>query len=100
MEGNQRNKRGGGEHAAGEAMGDPVAEPRRQQRRTDLHADDADGVDSALFAIDWATGQLKTKGDLDFEVRPEAGYTVTVRATDPDGVPEAAVDAIEHRSVM
>ena len=48
---------------------------------------DAEGRDgdSASFAIDWATGQLKTKGPLDFEGTPS--YTVVVRATDPDERP-------------
>ena len=67
--------------------------------------DGGDDGDSALFAIDRATGQLKTKGKLDFEgadvpdvmIDGESvkGYTVVVRATDPDGMPEAAVDDIE-----
>ena len=43
--------------------------------------------------IDWATGQLMTKGTLDHEM--DATLTVTVRATDPAGVPQAddAADA-------
>ena len=61
--------------------------------------------DSASFAIDRATGQLKTKGKLDFEAAGRVpvtidgvqvpGYTVVVRATDPDGKPEVALEAIE-----
>ena len=47
-----------------------------------LSGDDADS-----FSIDWATGQLMTKGALDFEGDPS--LTVTVRATDPAGVPQA-----------
>ena len=54
-------------------------------------------ADAGLFAIDWDTGQLRTKGKLDFEgdatitigADRVPGYTVTVRATDPDGMPEA-----------
>ena len=46
---------------------------------------DGDGADD--FDIDWATGQLKTKAALDFEDQPS--YIVTVRATDPAGVPTA-----------
>ena len=94
--------------AAGEAIGDPVV-------ATDGDDDiltytliaapspNADDVDS--FAIDWATGQLMTKGKLDFETAPEVtidddqakGYIVVVRATDPDGMPEAD-DAVPTNS--
>ena len=80
--------------AAGEAIGDPVV-------ATDGDGDiltytlvaapspDADDVDS--FAIDWATGQLMTKGKLDFEddANQDDEYVVVVRVTDPDGMPEA-----------
>ena len=83
---------------AGEAIGDPV-----------VATDDDDDIltytltlvddDAGLFAIDWDTGQLRTKGELDFEGPPEVivngvivkSYTVVVRATDPDGMPEAGV---------
>ena len=51
---------------AGEAIGDPV-----------VATDDDDDIltytltleeaDAGLFAIDWDTGQLRTKGELDFE---------------------------------
>ena len=53
-----------------------------------------DGVDggttghSASFSIDRATGQIKTKVDLDKET--EDVYEVWVRATDPAGMPKAA----------
>ena len=42
------------------------------------------GADS--FDIDWATGQIMTKADLDAETT--GSYTVVVRATDPSGVPQ------------
>ena len=42
--------------------------------------------DSASFDIDWATGQIMTKADLDEETKDS--YTVVVRATDPAGVPQ------------
>ena len=44
------------------------------------------GDDAASFDIDWATGQIMTKADLDEET--EDSYTVVVRATDPAGVPQ------------
>ena len=64
---------------AGENIGAPV---------TASDADDAaltytlSGTDAASFDIDRATGQLKTKADLDHET--EASYAVTVTATDGD----------------
>ena len=64
---------------AGEDIGAPVAAS---------DADDAaltytlSGTDAASFDIDQATGQLKTKADLDYETK--ASYAVTVTATDGD----------------
>ena len=64
---------------AGEDIGAPVAAS---------DADDAaltytlSGTDAASFDIDQATGQLKTKADLDYETK--ATYSVTVTATDGD----------------
>ena len=63
---------------------------------------DADGGvpgDSARFAIDWATGQIMTKEALDFEddVHTDDVYMVTVRATDPAGVPQI-MTALEANS--
>ena len=45
------------------------------------------GADATSFTIDSATGQLMTSAALDYETR--ATYTVTVRATDPDGESDA-----------
>ena len=47
-------------------------------------------ANSQIFDIDWATGQLMTKAPLDTETLPS--YTVTVKATDPAGVPENDTD--------
>ena len=69
--------------AAGTAIGDPV------------EATDPDAVDSLTytlgseaddghFAIDADSGQLKTKGDLDYE--GASSYAVTVTATDSGGL--------------
>ena len=68
----------------GSAIGDPVvAEDEDGDILTyTLSGDDAD--DS--FSINWATGQLMTKEPLDFETA--TSHTVTVRATDPAGVPQ------------
>ena len=84
---------------AGEAIGDPVV-------ATDGDDDiltytlTLDEDDAGLFAIDWDTGQLRTKGKLNHESSSDCAYdashdpttctyTVTVRATDPEGMPEA-----------
>ena len=74
---------------AGEDIGAPVA-------ATD--ADDAtltytlSGTDAASFDIDRATGQLKTKADLDYETK--ASYAVTVTATDGDNASDSIDVAI------
>ena len=67
--------------AAGQAIGDPVA---AEDEDGDILTYTLSGTDADEFAIDWATGQLMTKEDLDFETDPS--LTVTVRATDPAGV--------------
>ena len=56
--------------AAGEAIGDPIVaedDDNDVLTYTLYDLDGGDDGDSALFAIDRATGQLKTKGKLDFE---------------------------------
>ena len=48
------------------------------------------GGDAASFDIDWGTGQILTKVALDHEpLNNKVTYTVTVRATDPAGIPGA-----------
>ena len=70
--------------AAGQAIGDPVA---AEDDDGDILTYTLSGTNADSFSIDWATGQLMTKGALDFEDGPN--LTVTVRATDPAGVPQA-----------
>ena len=63
------------------------------------------GVDAGLFSIDWGTGQIMTKGDLDAEAEGVGldkdemtdgiQLTVVVRATDPSGIPGAATCATD-----
>ncbi len=68
--------------AAGADIGTPVtaADPDAGDTVTyRLGGDDADH-----FAIDSASGQLQTKGDLDYE--STTSYSVTVTATDGDGL--------------
>ena len=73
---------------AGEAIGDPVV---ATDGADDILTYTLTGADAESFAIDWDTGQLRTKGKLDYDPltgSPKRSYTVTVRATDPDGMPE------------
>ena len=77
--------------AAGQAIGDPVVAEDEDGDILTYTLTDADGGtdgDSDSFAIDWATGQLMTKGALDFETG--TSHTVTVRATDPEGEPQVS----------
>ena len=76
---------------AGTDIGAPVvADDDDNDILTYTLTDDDGGTDgdSSSFAIDWATGQLMTKADLDEETM--GSYTVVVRATDPSGVPQAS----------
>ncbi len=58
-----------------------------------------DSGDAEMFDIDRETGQLKTKGELDADASGGDSHTVTVRATDPSGNPQAAVgDRVEADS--
>ena len=72
--------------AAGKTVGSPVT-------ATDEDGDNLtytlEGTDAARFDIDWATGQILTKDDLDREDNSLQNftYTVMVRATDPSEVP-------------
>ena len=80
--------------AAGEAIGDPVVATDGDDdilTYTLVAAPDDNAEDVSKFAIDRATGQLMTKGKLDFEDMDNSDnvYVVVVRATDPDGMPGA-----------
>ena len=70
--------------AAGQAIGDPVV---AEDGNGDILTYTLTGTAAGSFSIDWATGQLMTKGALDHEA--DETLTVTVRATDPAGVPQA-----------
>ena len=70
------------------------------QRATDANGDTltysfltTGGTDYQHFAIDSASGQVKTHGALDHEAR--SSYSVTVRATDPEGAAGAIAYTIE-----
>ncbi len=70
---------------AGENIGAPVRATDADSGQKLTYTLGGDSAD--VFDIDWATGQLKTKAALDEETGPS--YTVTVRATDPAGIPQA-----------
>jgi fibronectin type 3 domain-containing protein len=55
------------------------------------------GADAGHFAIDAASGQVKTVGNLDYESR--SSYTVTVTATDGDGLSASIVVSVSITDV-
>ena len=69
--------------SAGQAIGDPVV---AEDDDGDILTYTLTGTDAESFDINWATGQIMTKAALNFE--DDLPYTVTVRATDPSGVPQ------------
>ncbi len=74
---------------AGKTVGSPVVATDDNDDTLTYTLTDEDGGtdgDSASFGIDWGTGQILTKGDLDHEGK--GTYTVVVRATDPSGDPQ------------
>ena len=66
---------------AGEPVGDPVAATDAEDDILTYTLD----PETASFAIDVATGQLRTMAALNADAGGTATYTVTVRATDPSG---------------
>ena len=73
---------------AGMTIGDPVV---AEDKDGDVLTYTLEGTDAQSFTIDWATGQLMTKGrlDADTSTSSKTDYEVVVRATDPAGIPEA-----------
>ena len=73
---------------AGMTIGDPVV---AEDKDGDVLTYTLEGTDAQSFTIDWATGQLMTKGRLDADTSTsgKTDYEVVVRATDPAGIPEA-----------
>ena len=70
VEDNQATREVAENTAAGEAIGDPIVaddDDGDVLTYTLEAADSPNTADVDSFAIDWATGQLKTKGKLDFE---------------------------------
>ena len=78
--------------AAGQAIGDPVV---AEDENGDILTYTLSGTDADSFSIDRATGQLMTKGALDHETS-DGTLMVTVRATDPAGVPQAQMPDVDN----
>ena len=70
--------------AAGQPVGSPVT---ASDDDGDTLTYTLDGTDKDSFDINWGTGQILTKTALNHETKDD--YTVTVRATDPAGIPQA-----------
>ena len=78
----------------GTAIGSPVvARDDDGDKLTYTLMTDSDNASFGIFDINRATGQLMTKAELDYDTLPEDGktYTVTVKATDPAGVPDSII---------
>ena len=71
---------------SGQQVGDPVKATDGDSGDVLTYTLDAATVTADVFTIDWATGQIMTKGALNFD-DANGVYMVTVRATDPFGVP-------------
>ena len=86
-DGNQQTRTVAENTSSGEDIGDPVVATDPGDVLTYAFEGDANSVHEALFSLDRATGQLKTKGALDFDnsTGGAASRTVTVTATDPFG---------------
>ena len=80
---------------AGMNIGDPVA----ANDAGDVLAYSLSGPAAAMFDIDIATGQLKTKGKLNREGSGGGQRVVTVTAVDPFGITDEAAVTIEVTNV-
>ena len=86
---------------AGKTVGSPVTATDEDGDTLTYTLTDNDGGtdgDSAKFTIDWATGQIMTKNDLDHET--DETYEVVVRATDPAGMPGAGTAATANSATV
>ena len=85
--GNQQTRTVAENTPSGEDIGDPVVATDPGDVLTYAFQGTTNADDEALFSLDRATGQLETKGALDFDTSTggAASRTVTVTATDPFG---------------
>ena len=84
----------GREHARGWNIGEPVA---ATDDDNDTLTYSLDVTSRATFGIDASSGQLQTKGALDYETAPS--YTVTVTAADPAGADDTITVTINVNNV-
>ena len=77
---------------AGQAIGDPVV---AEDKDGDVLTYTLGGTDAGVFAIDWATGQLKTKARWTAMMVSATSYTVTVGRRTRRAYPMAPGDAAE-----
>ena len=82
--------------AAGMAIGDPVV---AEDANDDILTYTLTGTEADFFDINWATGQIMTKEALDAEAGRGVTYTVSVKATDPAGVPNTDTDNSDEITV-
>ena len=82
--------------AAGMAIGDPVV---AEDANDDILTYTLTGTEADFFDINWATGQIMTKEALDAEAARGVTYTVSVKATDPAGVPNTDTDNSDEITV-
>ena len=86
---------------SGKTVGSPVVATDDNNDTLTYTLTDEDGStdgDSASFGIDWGTGQILTKDDLDHETK--GTYTVVVRATDPSGIPSMGTAQITNSGTV
>ncbi len=83
--------------AAGTNIGLPIAATDADAGDTLVYAIDATTGDHGHFAIDWASGQLKTKSALDYESNNR--YTVVVTVSDGNGGTDSITVTIDVTDV-
>ncbi len=84
--------------AAGTNIGLPIAATDADAGDTLVYAIDATTGDHGHFAIDWASGQLKTKSALDYESNNR--YTVVVTVSDGNGGTDSITVTIDVTDVV
>ncbi len=82
---------------AGRNIGLPIAATDADAGDTLVYAIDATTGDHGHFAIDWASGQLKTKSALDYESNNR--YTVVVTVSDGNGGTDSITVTIDVTDV-
>lgn len=82
--------------AAGAAVGDPVA---AEDANGDVLTYTLAGDDAASFSIDSATGQISVGANIALDFEAQSSYSVSVTATDPEGLSDTIGVAITVNNV-